>query len=390
MVILQRHHSQIVLHCLTYYQLSKEAGYEPKRIRQLRNDTVRAIRAIPTISDELGEQDIFNVLNLKSLSSLYLNKPFRELSKEDIAAFIRKELLIPKSYEFFFLLKYLYNFPDNYKLGFGSLRHFATLPSAIHSYFIEKWARNFKARHPQSDVSAYLKREQDAILFTVSLLAHGHEKAIQKAKELASESMHILRIFYGRDFQPDEYAFLVNGNISSGGIEESLGVVSIYQDNLDALSNQLSAIFVANTPDDLNKRLRNAARLSGLAIEANRPEVSFTLLTTALEALLMTEGDRDYLRLKIAEKTAFLLENDPHERAMLFEVVKDAYDRRSDFVHQNQNYTPVMWTEVIQLWDLFSRVLRRLLGLSKNGYTQIQKKKGKKTIDALVDELKFN
>ena len=114
-------------------------------------------------------------------------------------------------------------------------------------------------------------------------------------------------------------------------------------------------------------------RLFGLAIEANRPEIRFVLLTNALEGLLMTRGDGDSIRTRMAEKVSFLLEAEGIRRQDLFERVKKLYDRRSDFVHQNADQEQITFTDEFELKSIVRQTFMKLLELRQQGFETVKK-----------------
>jgi hypothetical protein len=363
-------------------------GLEENQYYELRDETIKSIQEIPGINDALSWRDILDVLRYPPS---YLGKPFKKITDKEFTKLVVDELLTEVVYHFYFPLYNVYGFPDGYQLGHATLHVYSSLPAPVKDHFDREWKHRFEMnKEHASSLEEYLGRKRDAVFLYVSVKAQGHEKAGQKATKLADESVHILRAIYMHDFGISEYAYITGkGTYAGSYLTLNIGW-STYTSRFDNTIGKLTNILTKQDPNDIENRLRNAIILFGIETEAARPEVRYTLLTTALEGLLLTEGDRDYLRLKLAEKISFLLENNLDKRLELFEKVKDVYDRRSDFVHQKPKFKPITQEEVEKLGEIFIKVFNKLLELRNQGYEQIQKKDGAKTIDDLVTNLKFD
>ena len=68
---------------------------------------------------------------------------------------------------------------------------------------------------------------------------------------------------------------------------------------------KLSSVVTYQNNNELGKKLWNALRLLGIATSINYFDVKFTLLASALEALVMTKSDKDNISYKLAERIAF-------------------------------------------------------------------------------------
>jgi len=386
--IAQKNHREIISICLDFYhKLRTVKENQHDQFSQLRNETISLIQGFLGVKDELAWEDILDVL---ITPALYLNKPFDDIKDEEFVEFVKKRLLSEKGYHMYFPLYGVCDFPDGYKLGHATLYIYYSIPEPVQKYFDSEWKFQFEKSRQQVTLEKYLEEKHVTSFLHVSVKAHGSRKAGQKATELADESVHILRSIYDRDFLVSDYAYITEGEKYTGGLSRGkIGWIA-YSNRLDAIISKLTNILTKRDPSDIENRLINAIRLFGVGTEATRPEVRYTLLTTGLEGLLMVQNDRDYLGLKLSEKVTFLLEKEPEKRAKLFKVIKDAYARRSDFVHQNPDYEPITDEDVRELRNIFIKVFNKLLELRDDGYTQIQKREGAKTVDRLVEDLKFS
>lgn len=74
-------------------------------------------------------------------------------------------------------------------------------------------------------------------------------------------------------------------------------------------------------------------RIVGLVRASKQPQIKLLFNIAALESLLLTKNDRDYLGNKLAEKTAFLLGKDFEQRMKIFRDIKKLYSKRSALIH---------------------------------------------------------
>ncbi len=96
--------------------------------------------------------------------------------------------------------------------------------------------------------------------------------------------------------------------------------VSSYDPKTNDWLMKLSSIVTHQNNNEIEKKLWNALRLLGVATSIDYPDVKFTLLASALEALVMTGSDKDNIGYKLAERIAFLIAI-PDQR--LKSIIKD-------------------------------------------------------------------
>jgi len=136
----------------------------------------------------------------------------------------------------------------------------------------------------------------------------------------------------------------------------------------------------------IEKKIGNAIKIFGIETSIMNQQVRFVLLVTCLEGLLMTGSNRDYLLWKLAEKTAFLLDNNKRKTN---DYVKSAYRRRSSFVHGSLRKNVITKDDVRSMENLVTYVVWKLMDFRKQGYVSVQKKSGVKSIDEYIEEIKF-
>ncbi len=347
----------------------------------LKERTITEVLSVPGAGDELERDDVEEAL---TQPPEYFDKPFNMITDAEFRAFVTERLLQIRPFKIFFLLSGALSFPEEYVLNKARLVGHDSLPKEVSRFLMSDLTDSRSSETEKSDLwmgglsSPYVQIEVDA---------YGAGKATQKAARMADEAVNILRFEYGQSFPLPEFGIVLDpqGKVSTKRMKTSAS--TSYVAETDATTDELNEILAKKDPTELENRLRNAMRLFGLAAEASRPEIKFTLLTNALEGLLMNKGED--IRVRLAEKISFLIGSDGSDRLATFERVRELYDKRSDFVHQNVEYRAIQNDEVNELTRTFREVFARLLELRNQGYVSIRKGQGK-YVDGFVEDLKFN
>lgn len=108
------------------------------------------------------------------------------------------------------------------------------------------------------------------------------------------------------------------------------------QKNHEHKLNLISKITTEIRLTNLEKKIVQAIRIFGLSRSAHKLEIRFIMLVTSCESILISKEDRDYLGLKLSEKTAYLLKTKGVERFALFKKMKQYYTNRSRLIHGAQ------------------------------------------------------
>jgi len=269
---------------------------------------------------------------------------------------------------------------------------FDDLPIEIRNYFVLLWKHQFSIGtecHRTEDEYVNLKKRSTFINLVVK--ANGHSKAIEEARSLAEDALHILRFLYQINFNIIDIRYIVKENKNEGGMENIAGLPFIGGANYVKLFGEripvLTDIFIKSNPNEIEKKIRNAIRIFGIQTSVANDQVRFVLLVTCLESLLMTVSDRDYILWKLAEKTAFVLGKNKKE---INEYVKWAYEKRSAFIHGSRGKEDIVTKDdIYTAQGIVTSVMWKLFDFIKDGYTQIQKGKDVKSIDGYIEEIKF-
>jgi hypothetical protein len=92
----------------------------------------------------------------------------------------------------------------------------------------------------------------------------------------------------------------------------------------------------------------------------------------------LDKNDRDYLRWRLAEKSAFLFSKNRKE---IYDKVKKTYDMRSSFVHGSSEQ--INKNDLKNMQDIVISIMRRMIELRNEGFDTMDK------INNYVLELKF-
>lgn len=169
---------------------------------------------------------------------------------------------------------------------------------------------------------------------------------------------------------------MVTGTVGAHSHDQNrkmLEYKSEYEEEISKLTE------IITTPkSEIDRKVRNALLIFEIQTSVTDERLRLVLLTTCMESLLLGKSDRDYLRWRLAEKSAFLF---PSNRETIYEKVKEAYDKRSGFVHGSgekvtKEYTNLIETTVIS-------ILKRLVKFKEEGYETMEK------VDSYIQKLKF-
>jgi hypothetical protein len=370
---------------------SMKEKFDSKKFNLQVNDLFKTIDKTP-LKDLITFWDLQDTIyNM----SAWVSKPLKEIVDEEFKKEFMSRLLSTKTFDFYVPIYCLYNFPKGMKLGVSTVLEFQDLPTEVKRHFIIYWKHRFTIGteyHKTKDEYISLKKSSVFIHFTVK--ANGHGKATERAKNLAEDSLHIIRFTYGSlKFNLVDLYYLVRGSKNAGGLEGIAGLPFIGGANYSKRDEEryaiLTDIFTKTNPNEIEKKIRNAVRIFGIQTSVINVQVRFVLLITCLESLLMTGSDKDYLRWKLAEKSALILGG--KRKWMINDFIKKAYDKRSAFVHgSTKKRSLATENDIHNAQDLVINLVWKLVfEFLKNGYTSIQKIEGAKSIDEYIEEIKF-
>lgn len=290
------------------------------------------------------------------------------------------------TYHFYYPIYNLRNPSNNVKLGDSTILTFDSLPKNIQERFLFFW-KNYFTIHTEwaKTEEEYIKRKKTSTFLHLGVKAKGHEKASEKAFNLVKESVGILSFLYGVYFPVNHCFFIIEGFEAMGGFGDYFYIPNLwiceYQSKFEEEISKLTDI-LTKPKSEIDTKIRNTLGIFGFQVSITNVQVRFVLLVTCLESLLSTDSDRDYLGWKLAEKTAFLSKN----RRLVFKGVKEAYGKRSAFIHGSSSQKPrkiITEDDVNTMQGTVISVLRKLIEFREAGYTKM------KDINDYIEKIKF-
>jgi hypothetical protein len=341
-------------------------------------------------------KELFSLWDLRDTlfhMATWVNKPLKEINDEEFIEEFRSRILSTRTFDFYVPIYCLYDFPKNMKLGASTVIDFQDLPTAVQDYFNMYWEHRFTIDteyHNTKEEYVNLKKRSVFIHFTVE--ANGHEQANKKAKNLAEDVFHIIRFLYEINFNIVDMRYQTRDSKWAGGREGIAGLPFIggasYVENFKDRFAILTEIFTKTNLNEIEKKIRNAVRIFGIQTAIANEQVRFVLLITCLESLLMTESDKDYILWKLAEKSAYIL---GRNKRMVNNWIKLAYNKRSAFIHgSTKDKALVTENDISEAQGLVVNLVWKIVfDFLNKGYTSMQKRKGSKSINEYIEEMKF-
>lgn len=144
-----------------------------------------------------------------------------------------------------------------------------------------------------------------------------------------------------------------------------------YWEGLNDKINTYSDLFYKENKSIIESTVINTFKIFSLHINATSVDIKFNLIMFALEGLLLTDNDKDYLGTKLSQKAAFLTEKESRDkRKDIYREMKAMYSKRSNFVHQKKNPTPsdrITSNDLAFIRSIFLKCVKEILSLEKNG-----------------------
>lgn len=280
--------------------------------------------------------------HLKFFLIIHIKNKLRFLNRKQFDKLINDYFKVKKT-DYYFQISELESFPDNYRLGYGRLLTFDSLPQPVKT-FAESLS-NGKIIGVKQKTEKILKEIVKKIVipsdphvgYWLKITTSAISYIIQStnAFESAEESLDILRIATptSRVHLP-QYAIGINTGESKAFLATAAVEFSRYpyHPRMDKLIDRLSDICVKPS-SELEKRIKNALHFYRIGdnFSPNHPKIFFYV--ASIEHLILGRNDRDVLRWKFSEKGAILLADDSKERLGLSNELKGLYDKRSIIVH---------------------------------------------------------
>jgi len=369
---------------------SKKKGIDSEEFNKQVNEIYKIIEKTP-LNELVTFRDLWDSFGYRIF--LRLTKPLNSISDDEFIKEFKAIVLTTKKYDFYIPIYCLYGFPRNLKLAQTTVIDFSELPSDVQNHFLSYWKHGFtidNERHKKLD--EYINLKKSSVFIHLSVETNGYHKAMEKARKMAEEALHIIRFVHQLNFNLVDIWYVERGSKNSGGMQEIAGLPfcggASYVKRDEERYAILTDIFTKRNPNQIEKKIKNTVRIFGIQSAITNNQVRFVLLVSCIESLLMTRSDRDYLGWKVAEKSAFVL---GQNNMKVYKYVKGAYDKRSKFIHGDTKKDVIVTRE--EIWDAENLVINLVWTLIfkflKEGYSHIKKPEKGKSIDEYIEETKF-
>jgi len=326
---------------------------------------------------------------LLHLSIIFKKPPFEitdEFVKELVHSFFDRT-----SEEYVYVpLEGIQGFPLNYKIGNCNIITYEELPDSLkkHILHIEKdcqsesllptcwiYTKLDSVGPMKQQEEIYFKVEEALSILRIASVNTGFSRPLFVQK---------CHIYNSKTCMPKTSHFPIPSHLP-------------YWEKLGDKVTYYSGLFYKEGRSVIENTVVNALKIYSLHVNATSVDVKFILVMFALEGLLLTENDRDYLGKKLSEKATFLSERDPDNRKNLYRKMKTTYSKRSNFVHQKKKTKEsekITSDDVAFTCDIFIKCIEEILSLEKNGtITKLSSDGGQddnKSLDYYIENMIFS
>lgn len=332
---------------------------------------------------------------------IYLDKNASDMSDEDISNYVNYILNKKRNIICFVPLYELEGFPEGYKVGNSKITLFENLPRELKENIDEHYIFEYKQRDDTEKtftLEDYKNIHMSKHWICRRVEGVGHYKLNEEAYEKINDDLNILRIAYKsreetitldhKDF------FYFDSDMKLIGSSHKCRNSVQYLDFRDDEIKILNEVFLKDEKSDIDHRIATSLKLYGLQTTVTPVEIKFVLIMNALEGLLLSKTDTNYLGKRLSEKVAFLIGKEKDERLQTYLTMKEMYNKRSNFTHQKQRMNEkdkITESDLLYLSNAFIRTVTELLELERNSIIQtIEGDKNKKSLDSYIKDVMFS
>jgi len=293
-----------------------------------------------------------------------------------------------ETYHFYYPIYNLRKPSNDIKLGYSTILTFDNLPKIIQEKLLVDWKFDFMTHKEYArTLEEYITRKKTATFLYLEVKATSNDEASEKAFKMVKDSVSILSFLYWFAYFPIHHCVYIKeeGSELSGGYGEYYYIPSLwiceYEPKYEEEISKLTEV-LTKPKSDIDWKIRNTLIIFGIQTSITNEQVRFVLLTTCLESLLLTKSDRGCLRLRLAEKTAFLSKN----KGIVNEGIKLAYKKRSAFIHADPDTSPsktIVEDDLTKMQGTVISILHRLMQFKEQGYSSMSE------VNKYIEELKF-
>lgn len=382
----------------------EELKKECLKLFKLRNDFERYENETIKIAEKVGDLKLDHTIDPTQLRFFLIQpiigKKLLSISRKQFCNSIEDYFKIKKT-DFYFQLSELRNFPNNYRLGYGVLLTFASLPKPVKTF-----ARNLsegKIVDNKPERQKILKMIVSKIVIPadpnighwlkISASAISYAIRLDQTFKFAEESLDILRIAIPTTrIHLPQYAIGLNADESKA----FLATASVkfnrcpYHPRKQKLIDRLSDICVKPS-SQLEGRIKNALHFYRIGDNYSPDHQKLFFYVAAIEHMIIS-GKAD-LTYKFSEKGAILLANKLSRRLGQFEKLKELYKKRSAIAHgEKTDYDFSMTTSARH--HVHNIIMRILYLIDTRGIQRVspknRKKKTGKSLDEYVEDIIYS
>lgn len=356
--------------------LSKELNIPVFSVsKELIDKLYEDVRDLPGVEENYSSDELYDEVS-DFLSKLIV---FQPSSSEELEARIdgfTSSLQIEKTYEATLILPSVIDLPIGTKIGCLEIAEQGIDDDRFLEYL------NYLTEHESIHIEGRSQAKVEFKAFTTV-------RVTDVLYELLELPFAILSLILEFDLDPrDCVGFVKSADTSKGHFlkphREIIGWARYHSKRIGEQLDQLSNITLVEKPTRLQRKILQAIQVYGLSRLSRKPEIRFIFLISALESLVLTENDRDYLGKKLAEKIAFVLENEYERRLELYKLMKRYYGKRSSIIHRGD--IRISSSEVRTLQGIFRELAFRLLDLSTE-YGKMEQKAHEDDSEGIEDHI---
>ncbi|AKJ38511.1 HEPN domain-containing protein [Methanosarcina barkeri] len=342
----------------------------------------------PTIRANYTDDDIYTLLTL----SIIFKEPSFEITDKYAEEVVHSFFDVTTDDCVYVPLEEMDGFPSGYKIGTCTIITSEELPQSIKDtiHISEKHLVETNNRSEEVPLPKYW-------IYT-KLCSVGQMKQKEEAYYKIDEALSILRLAsVGTVFSCPLFIrryYTYNSKIC----RHKTTFFDIYSsfpywEGLNDKINRYTKLFYKENKSTIENTVINALKIFSLHINATSVDIEFNLVMFALEGLLLTENDKDYLGTKLSEKAAFLTEKQSRERRKeIYHTMKAMYSKRSNFVHQKKKpkkEDKITSYDLVFIRKIFLLCVEEILSLEKNGMiTKLGRDKDDdKSLDDYIENL---
>lgn len=395
--------------------------------------TINELNEIPQFRGKISPDDLDDAF-MDVLEKV--REPLNEDRKRELEAILHKRLGWERDYDFFDLGS-VSGFPSGSQFGYGELRPLSKLPRTDQKCV----SKCFNLAEPQDREHTRRGGESDTDenwFLCIRQRTIGWHNAAKRAEILATRSLAAYELVTGlSEFtqiglaSPPRRDFVIvchddserSGSYHVPRVHQPIVNMPGFED----LIVRMTKLMRKDEPTELENRIMAIVDIFAMIQNETPPELKFLLKVICLEALLLSEDDRDYLGWKLAEKVAFILGDNkvwiafayeilPHfgflgnfpsdlvddkfvkaktseSRRRLHKEVVRLYGKRSAFAHQQARKKKNLVS--LHDYDMVSWLLRlsvvKMLALAQKGVTHLRKQSNDdpSSFDQLIEKLKY-